>query len=67
MSRDFGRDVPDLENFMQENFGLSFCSLKNVTYKNHSGGIHFWLIASFSCNPLRVKKLHLESWNFVCN
>ena len=24
MSRDLGRDVPDLENFMQENFGAGF-------------------------------------------
>ena len=24
MSRDLGRDVPDLENFVQENFGLIF-------------------------------------------
>ena len=27
MSRDLGLDVPDLENFMQENFGLIFRSL----------------------------------------
>ena len=27
MSRDLGRDVPDLENSMQENFGLIFRSL----------------------------------------
>ena len=28
MSRDLGQDVPDLENFMQENFGLIFLSPK---------------------------------------
>ena len=27
MSRDLGRDVPDLENFIQENFGLIFRTL----------------------------------------
>ena len=30
MSRDLGRDVPDVEKFMQENFGLIFRSLEQL-------------------------------------
>ena len=41
MSRDLGRDVPDLENFMQKNFGLIFRTLENqqLTYGVVSEGV----------------------------
>ena len=38
MSRHLGRDVPDVENFMQENFGLIFRTLKadtEIQYRHH--------------------------------
>ena len=45
MSRDLGRDVPDLENLMQENFGLIFRTLISGP---RIAGEHFYGHAAFS-------------------
>ena len=37
-----------------------------MTHKQLLEQLIFWLMASFSCSPLRVTKLHLESPLFFC-
>ena len=50
------------------------CTLVRFLFRGDSFGTvprpskdYIGLITEFSCNPQRVKKLHLESRNSVCN
>ena len=54
MSRDLGRDVLDLENFMQENFGLIFRTLDNSL---HSGPL---LLLPRNLTPSLKSKIKLK-------
>ena len=52
------RDLRGFDILLEKNFTYP-APQEHYIHKNN--GMNFRLITSFSCNPLRVKKLHLES------